>query len=99
MAPGRSAVRSLITAFVFGVIAAGIACDVAGAHAGLLRSSPVAGATLGAAPEAVQLSFSEQPQPSLSTIRVLGPRGAPVQIGSPVRGNGDPLSLAVPMRP
>ncbi|HET6998251.1 MAG TPA: copper resistance protein CopC [Solirubrobacterales bacterium] len=70
----------------------------ASAHAGLLGSEPAAGARLGAPPEAVRLSFSELPEASLSEIRVLGPGGAPVQLGRPRKASGDPLALEVPVK-
>ena len=70
----------------------------AAAHAGLLNSDPTAGAKLGATPDAVRLSFSEQPEASLSEIRVLGPGGAPQQLGRPRSPSGDPLILEVPVR-
>jgi copper transport protein len=68
------------------------------AHAGLALSDPVAGATLGASPKAVRLSFSEHPAPSLSAIRVVDASGAAHQIGLPRQVAGDSLSLEVPVR-
>jgi copper transport protein len=68
------------------------------AHAGLLSADPAAGARLGASPEAVRLTFSEQPQASLSEIRVLGPAGAPEQLGGPRLAEADPSTLEVPLR-
>ena len=47
----------------------------AGAHAGLKRSDPMAGATLGDSPARVQLSFWEKPEAVLSTIHVLDAHG------------------------
>ncbi len=41
------------------------------------------------------LTFSEEPDPSLATIKLTGPRGAPVGTGSPMAVPGDPRSLAV----
>ncbi len=46
----------------------------------------------------MRLSFSEQPQASLSEIRVLGPGGESVQRGSAKAPPGDPLALVVPVR-
>ena len=70
----------------------------ASAHASLLSSEPLAGATLGAAPEAVRLSLSEQPEVSLSQIEVLGAEGHAEQLGRARPAAGDPLSLEVPLR-
>ncbi|MGH9140698.1 MAG: copper resistance protein CopC, partial [Thermoanaerobaculia bacterium] len=69
-----------------------------GAHAGPRLSDPLEGATLGDTPVLVRLYFSEQPEPSLSTIRVLDTRGAAYQTGRPTSVPGDPLSLAVGVR-
>ena len=68
------------------------------AHAGLLSSDPTAGARLGASPQAVRLTFSEQPEDSLSEIRVLGPGGEPEQLGRARSPGGDPSTLEVPVR-
>ncbi|MDX6582440.1 MAG: copper transport protein [Solirubrobacterales bacterium] len=75
----------------------GLAAQQAGAHAGLTTSDPVPGAELGASPETVRLSFSEQPQASLSTISVLDSSGTPQQSGDTQPVGGDPLSLSVPV--
>jgi len=69
------------------------------AHAGLRYSDPVAGATLGDTPTVVKLSFWEKPEPSLSAVTVLDTGGAAYQIGRPERVAGEPLSLAVRVRP
>jgi copper transport protein len=65
------------------------------AHAGLVVSDPAAGAALGDTPTAVRLTFSENPEASLSVIRVLDSSGVSHQIGRPVLVPGDPLSLVV----
>jgi copper transport protein len=65
------------------------------AHAGLVVSDPAVGAALGDTPTAVRLTFSENPEASLSVIRVLDSSGVPHQIGRPVLAPGDPLSLVV----
>ena len=69
------------------------------AHAALRLANPLEGATLGDTPTAVQLSFTEKPEPSLSVIRVLDPAGASYHIGRPSPVAGDPLSLTIPIRP
>ena len=69
------------------------------AHAGLGRSEPVAGTLLGASPKTVRLTFSEEPAPSLSSIRVLDAGGNVHEVGR-LRGvAGDALSIEVPVRP
>lgn len=70
----------------------------ASAHAGLLSSTPAPGARLGAAPEVIRLSFSEQPQASLSEVTVLAGGGASEQLSPARQVKGDPLGLEVPVR-
>ena len=69
------------------------------AHAGPRATDPLDGATLGDTPEVVKLSFSEKPEASLSVIRVLDTAGVAHQIGAPGLVPGDPLALAVRVRP
>ena len=69
----------------------------ASAHAGLRRADPPADAVLPAPPTAVRLTFSEEPEPSLSTIRVVDDAGATHEVGPPVPVPGDPSSLTVPV--
>lgn len=46
----------------------------------------------------MRLSFSEQPEASLSEIRVLGEGGAPEQLGRAEAAGDDPATLEVPVR-
>jgi copper transport protein len=84
----RAALLALLAALCFG-----LGSESARAHAGLQRSDPVAGATLGATPSVVRLTFSEQPQASLSEMQLLGANGAAVDTGPLRRVGADPLSL------
>jgi len=69
----------------------------AGAHALLQRSLPENGAVLEHAPDAIDLIFTEQPEPTLSIIHVLDSGGRTVEAGGihPVRDR--PLELRVPL--
>src|SRR4051812_39947465 len=67
-------------------------------HAGVVRSSPLAGSRLGASPTSVALTFSEQPEASLSEVRVLDRGGREVQIGRATAVPGEPGGLSVPVR-
>ena len=60
----------------------------AGAHALLSESDPAAGASLERAPRRVVLTFTERPEPGLSSIQVLDTGGGQVQQGeaAPVEG-------------
>lgn len=73
----------------------GLAQDSAWGHGGLRLSNPGDRATLGASPTAVQLSFSEEPEPSLSVIRVLGRDGTAFELGPPTAVPGDPRALSI----
>ena len=65
------------------------------AHAGLVSTEPTVSANLGASPTVVRLTFSEQPEPSLSTVRVLDGTGAERQLGRPFATAADARSLLV----
>jgi copper transport protein len=69
----------------------------AAAHANLSSSDPLSGATLDRAPDAVRLTFTEEPDPSLSVIQVLDVEGSEVQQGSPTTDSADELTLRVPI--
>jgi copper transport protein len=86
----RAAAASLLAAAALALGGA----STASAHSALTKSDPIAGATLGASPTAVTLTFSERPQVSLAEIRVAGRDGAPLTRGAP-RSAGS-AALAVP---
>jgi copper transport protein len=69
------------------------------AHGGLRFANPLEGATLGDTPVAVQLTFSERPDPTLSSIQVLDAGGVRHDVGPPAVVPGDSLALAVRVRP
>jgi copper transport protein len=60
-----------------------------------VNSYPAAGEELDAAPTEIRLSFSEEPEPSLSTIRVLDGEGEELQTDDPRAVPGHPQSLVV----
>src|SRR4051794_27505630 len=92
--PARAA-----SAFVLAVVALAAAAPSAAAHAGLVRSEPVAGATLGAAPTEIRLTFSEQPEASLSEIRVTGASGSRYDSGPAASAHGNAAVLVAGLRP
>jgi copper transport protein len=67
----------------------------AGAHALLRESDPAAGSSLDKAPSRVLLSFTERPEPGLSSIRVLDSGGRQVERGQAGPVKGSPLDFAV----
>jgi copper transport protein len=70
-----------------------LAAAPAWGHAGLTLSEPAAGAALGDTPTAIELTFSEPPQASLSSIKVLDANGRPRRVGRVERTPADPLSV------
>jgi copper transport protein len=69
----------------------------AAAHGSLRASEPAAGTSLAKPPHAVTLTFSEAPEPSLSSVRVLDAAGRVVAAGRPGRVPGRPLDLRLPL--
>ena len=67
----------------------------AGAHALLRESDPAAGSSLERAPGRVVLTFTERPEPGLSSISVLDTSGEPVERGQAAPVDGAPLQFAV----
>jgi copper transport protein len=69
------------------------------AHGGLRFANPLEGATLGDTPVAVQLTFTERPDPGVSTIQVVDAGGVRHDVGAAAAVAGDPLALSVRVRP
>lgn len=95
--PGaRRSTRLLILAVVV-LGAAAARPPAAAAHALLRASDPASGATLGSAPASIVLTFSEAPDPRLSSIKVLDSSGTDHASG-PVEAMADPAdSIRVPV--
>jgi copper transport protein len=71
----------------------------AAAHALLVSSDPAAGASLASAPSAVTLTFTEEPDPKLSTIKVLATDGSSAGSGPVTAVAGQPKELRVTLGP
>jgi copper transport protein len=67
------------------------------AHAVLRSSDPTDGASVARAPRQVTLTFTERPEPRLSTVQVLDADGQPVQAGKAAPVAGQPFQLQVPL--
>jgi copper transport protein len=76
-----------------------LAGGAAAAHALVRSSDPPDGATLDKAPRFVSVTFTEDPDPALSSIHVLDSSGAAVDRGGVKKVSGDPASLRVELRP
>jgi copper transport protein len=70
----------------------------AGAHALLGASDPASGASLDRAPRAVLITFTERPDPGLSSVRVLDQSGREVTAGKAALVPGRPRQLRTPLR-
>jgi copper transport protein len=70
----------------------------AGAHAQLRDSDPASGASLDRAPRVVVITFTEQPDPGLSSVRVLDQSGRGVGASKAAPVPGRPSQLRVPLR-
>ena len=75
-------------------VAIGLASPVL-AHALLAASQPSAGSNLSSAPTEVVLTFTEAPDPKLSSVRVLSPTGTSVTSGPVAAVAGSPTKLRV----
>ncbi len=79
--------RTLIY-FVVSIFVVALATPAARAHAFLDQATPAAGSTVAAAPHELSLSFTQNLEPSFSTVEVTGPNGARVDQGKPqISGN------------
>jgi len=88
---------------IFAVLGAALLVVVAGqpasAHAQLRRSEPASGALLQTAPSRVVITFTEPPDPALSTIHVLSETGQDVEQGRAEPVPSAPLQLQVSLPP
>jgi copper transport protein len=69
------------------------------AHALLRRSVPAGGAVLRQSPDAVAITFTEEPEPTLSVIHVLDSAGRRLDTNPTRSVPGQPLVLSVPLGP
>lgn len=76
-----------------------LAVGAASAHALAVSSDPPAGSTLPRAPARVTVTFGEQPDPSLSSLRILDSSGQDHTGGKTMAVSGQPLSLQVAVGP
>lgn len=89
--------RSLTLTVLVGLALAFLAPS-ASAHALLKASTPEQGATLDRAPAEVTLTFTEEPDPSLTDLDVLDQQGTSLVEGGPQALSGDPRSIRVGVR-
>src|SRR5437762_2173108 len=97
MARRRRARRRLLLAVALAALWLAATAPAAGAHALLRGSDPPAGASLAQPPRTVRLTFTEAPDPALSSIRVLDASGRAVGAGRAGAVPGRPLELRAPI--
>ena len=68
----------------------------ASAHANLASSVPAGGTSIPEAPSELRLTFTESPDPALSTILVLGSGGTKVSVGPPTLQPPRTLTVSLP---
>jgi copper transport protein len=90
--------RALAAMLVLGIWLS-LAATAASAHASLASSDPSNGELLDTAPNHISLSFTEPPDLSLTSIRVLDDTGAPVPTGPPELAAGSDRELRVRLDP
>ncbi|MFY9760456.1 MAG: copper resistance CopC family protein [Xanthobacteraceae bacterium] len=79
---------TMTTALFLSLAAMASAVTGAQAHAFLDHASPLVGSTVPTAPHELSLSFTQNLEPSFSTVEVTGPTGARVDQGKPqISGN------------
>jgi copper transport protein len=88
----RLALLAAVAAAALGLPAA------ASAHAYLVRTSPVASATLNASPKQVALTFDEAVEPRFAIISVSDAYGHQDTTGAPRRSPSNPDTILVPVR-
>lgn len=64
------------------------------AHAFLDHASPLVGSTVATAPSELTLSFTQNLEPSFSTVQVTGPNGQRVDAGKP-QISGNTMHIAI----
>jgi len=87
------------TAWLLALLVVALLAPGVGAHALLSHSDPASGAVLQRAPSAVVITFTEQPEPTLSVVHVLDSAGRQVEQGPAKPVPGRPLELTIPLGP
>jgi copper transport protein len=92
-------VRRAAAARLAGALWLCLSAPAADAHALLVSSSPAAGSTVQTSPPTVTLTFTEPPDPGISTVHVLNASGTPVDTRGSEAVPSRPFELEVPLSP
>jgi copper resistance protein C len=79
---------------IVSLLIATLATTGARAHAFLDHATPLVGSTVQTAPHELTLSFTQNLEPSFSTVQVTGPNGVRVDAGKPQVG-GNTMRVAI----
>jgi len=90
--------RRALTVLMLAAGAVILTAPAASAHALKRSSAPADGAELAEAPGVVSVTFTEEPEVSLSSLRVLDASGASFESGEATAVPGDALTLRAPVR-
>jgi methionine-rich copper-binding protein CopC len=93
----RGTLRRPLPALALAALWLAVTAAGAGAHALLRSSDPPAGASLERPPRAVLVTFTEAPDPTLSSIQVLDASGRAVRPAGPPPCPADPCSSSSPL--
>jgi methionine-rich copper-binding protein CopC len=88
-------VRRAAVAVASVALCIGVASGFATFHTHLKRSTPTDGATLGAAPKALELWFTEKPELAATSITLSTARGAAVSLATPTLSDGSDTAAVV----
>jgi copper transport protein len=91
--------RPVVGALLFLVVAVGLHPQPALGHALLVSSDPAANAILATAPRAISLTFTEPPDPKLSSVEVLDASGTSHASGPAIPSAAGSTTLQVPVGP
>lgn len=88
-----------LSSLAYAAVFVALGAAAAHAHARLDHAVPAAGASVSAAPQQVELSFSETVEPAFSTVEVLDQKGEHFEQGKPELVPGNERVLRVVLKP
>ncbi|MBL6457528.1 copper resistance protein CopC [Belnapia sp. T6] len=93
--PARRALSGAVILFALALFSGALLSGPAAAHAVVVNSDPVAGASLAAAPARVTIRFNSRLDHARSRLLLIGEDNS--QTALPIREDGDPIVLEAPL--